>query len=201
MGQLERRSVSHHSAARRRRVRSSVRPRIAVGIRRARAGDARAIAAIYNEAVLRTTATFDTEPRSPAAQRQWLEHHGPQHPVFVAVRDGSVVGWASLSPWSDRRAYRRTAEVSVYVAEAFRGRGIGGRLLRRLVSASDSLGFRCLLARIAAGNPASERMHLTQRFRPVGTMHSVGFKFGRWIDVQLLERLGSRLRPPVGDVG
>ncbi len=201
MGRLERRSVSRHSMARRHPVRSSARSPLAVGIRRARAGDARAIAAIYNEAVLRTTATFDTEPRSPEAQRQWLERHGPQFPVFVAVRGGSVVGWASLSPWSDRRAYRRTAEVSVYVAEAFRGRGIGGRLLRRLVSASDSLGFRSLLARIAAGNPASERIHLAQRFQPVGTMHSVGFKFGRWIDVQLLERLGSRLRPPVDDVG
>ena len=82
--------------------------------------------AIYNDAVARTTGTFDTEPKTLDQQREWFDRHGASHPVLVAEEAGRVVGWASLSPWSDRCAYARTAEVSVYVDESSRGGGSSG---------------------------------------------------------------------------
>jgi L-amino acid N-acyltransferase len=165
-------------------------------LRAARPDDVAALAEIYNEAVRTTVATFDTEPRSHAAQAEWLAHHGPRHPVLVAEVAGTVVGWASLSPWSDRKAYDRTAEVSFYVRSDHRGQGIGGRLLRANVQAADALGYHCLLARIAEPNDVSLHLHEAAGFRRVGVMRQVGFKFGRWIDVQLLERLGPADGPP-----
>ncbi|MCA9049917.1 MAG: GNAT family N-acetyltransferase, partial [Planctomycetaceae bacterium] len=77
-------------------------------IRLAEHSDAVAIAEIYNEAIRTTTATFDTEPKSVEDRRQWLEQHDQRHPVWVAEVDGSVVGWASISAWSDRPAYNDT---------------------------------------------------------------------------------------------
>src|SRR5689334_23168715 len=91
-------------------------------IRRAELADASAIADIYNEAILTTTATFDTEPKSVEDRVQWLQSHDERHPVLVAVVDGTVVGWASLTRWSERRAYDETAETSFYVHSSQRGR-------------------------------------------------------------------------------
>ncbi|MCI4372955.1 MAG: N-acetyltransferase family protein [Thermoplasmata archaeon] len=157
-------------------------------LRAARETDVSAIAEIYNEAVRTTVATFDTEPRSPEAQQEWLRHHGPLHPVLVAEHHGEVVGWASLSAWSDRPAYDGTAEVSFYVRSEYRGRGIGRALLTSLIAAADGLGLHALLARIADGNAVSVHLHEALGFRRVGVMKEVGFKFDRWIDVHLLER-------------
>src|SRR5437867_3687662 len=98
-------------------------------IRPATAADQQRIMEIYNDAVLNTTATFDTEPRTMEKQMAWFSNHRKNHPVLVAEEDGDVIGWASLSPWSDRCAYETTVEVSVYVDEHHRGRGIGGKLL------------------------------------------------------------------------
>src|SRR5204863_4732557 len=102
-------------------------------IRRAELSDASDIADIYNEAILTTTATFDTEPKSVEERTQWLQSHDERHPVLVAVVDGRVVGWASLSSWSDRCAYADTAETSFYVHSTHRGRGIGKRLKEAIV--------------------------------------------------------------------
>ena len=78
------------------------------------------ILAIYNEAVLNTTATFDTEPRSMDAQMEWFRRHKKNHPILVAEINKKIIGWASLSPWSDRCAYETTVEVSVYIDKDFR---------------------------------------------------------------------------------
>ena len=96
-------------------------PRIT--IRRAELADLEAITAIYNEAILTTTATFDTEPKSACEQLPWFRSHGERHPILVADRDGTVVGWAALSKWSERRAYDDTAETSFYVAPRTVARG------------------------------------------------------------------------------
>src|ERR1043166_3325341 len=100
-----------------------------IHIRAATDSDQHAIMEIYNDAVMNTTATFDTEPRSIDGQKEWFRKHKNNHPVFVAEKDGTVIGWASLSPWSDRCAYDTTVEVSVYIHPNFRGQGIGSRLL------------------------------------------------------------------------
>ena len=80
---------------------------------------------IYNHEVLVSTATYDTVPRTPAEHRKWFSLHGTDHPVLVADAGSAIAGWASLSPWSDRAAYAKAVEVSVYVAEEYRRQGVG----------------------------------------------------------------------------
>src|SRR5947199_6339602 len=101
-------------------------------IRRATVADAAAIAAIYNEAIATTTATFDTDPKTAEERIRWLNSHDERHPILVADTNGTVVGWASLTAWSDRTAYDDTAETSFYVRSAYRGRGIGRKLQEAL---------------------------------------------------------------------
>jgi phosphinothricin acetyltransferase len=166
-------------------------------IRKAVENDVPRITTIYNEAVEHTTATFDTMQRSVEDRVAWFRSHGAKHPVLVAEKQGMIAGWASLSPWSDRCAYETTAEVSLYVHSEYRGRGIGKALFSRLVEAADAAGMHCLLARIAEGNKASVNLHESFGFRTVGVMHEVGFKFGRFLDVTLMERL--KPEPPEWD--
>src|SRR5687768_14738928 len=127
-------------------------------IRRATLDDAQSIAEIYNEAILTTTATFDTETKTVDDRRQWLAEHGDRHPVFVAEVDGRVVGWASLSQWSDRKAYDGTVESSFYVQSSHRGRGIGRKLKEATIEAARRLGYHTLIARVAEGS--EESLHL-----------------------------------------
>lgn len=93
-------------------------------IRPANLKDLKDITDIYNEAILKTAATFDTEIKSLKEQKKWFENHGPKNPIIVAEQNGIIVGWASLSKWSDRCAYSDTAEISIYVKEKYQGKGI-----------------------------------------------------------------------------
>lgn len=160
---------------------------IPCGVRRATLDDAAAIAEIYNEAILTTTATFDTEPKSVEDRRKWLQAHCDRFPVYVADVVGRVVGWASLSSWSDRCAYGDTAETSFYVHSDFRGQGIGRQLKRTIIQAARELGYFTLIARVAEGSEASLHVNLAEGFRQVGTLRKVGFKFGRRLDVHFLQ--------------
>jgi L-amino acid N-acyltransferase len=162
-------------------------PSLNLNIRLATPADVPAITEVYNEAILTTTATFDTEPKSEADRRTWLDSHGPRHPVLVAELDGQVVGWSALTPWSDRRAYDGTAETSFYVKSEFRGRGIGRALKDAILSEARRLGYHTLLARVAEGSEESLHLNRTAGFRHVGTMKQVGRKFGRLLDVHLLQ--------------
>ena len=102
-------------------------------IRQATVNDMGVVAEIYNDAILNTTATFDTETKSLENRIQWLNQHSAMNPVIVGELNNQVVGWASLSKWSDRCAYDTTAEVSVYVHKDFRDRGIGRKLLEVII--------------------------------------------------------------------
>jgi len=158
-------------------------------IRPAGTPDLPRILEIYNREVEVSTATYDTIPRTEAAHRAWFAAHDANHPVLVAESEGNVGGWASLSPWSDRAAYAKTVEVSVYVAEEHRRRGLGRRLLNELVEAARRHGHHSLLARISADNDASVRLHSGCGFTVTGTLHEVGIKFGRLLDVVIMELL------------
>jgi len=158
-----------------------------IAVRPALQGDLEAITDIYNEAILTTTATFDTEPRTAADRLEWFRSHGGRFAVLVAEVDGRIAGWASLSRWSDRTAYDDTAETSVYVGSQYRGRGVGGRLYEGLIAAAKQHKFHTLLARVAGESAASLRLHARFGFRNVGTMREVGRKFGRLLDVHLLQ--------------
>jgi len=157
-------------------------------IRDARERDLVGIFEIYDREVLHGTATFDTTPRSQEQRLEWLrEHRAPRRTVLVAAAGERILGWATLSAWSERCAYARAAEDSVYVAEDARGQGIAKALLEELKRRAQSTGVSVLLARIVEGNPASLRLHESVGFRTIGVMHRVGEKFGRVLDVQLLE--------------
>src|SRR6476660_3442031 len=123
-----------------------------ITIRRAELADAPAITDIYNEAILTTTATFDIEPKSVDERMQWLQSHDERHPVFVAVVAGSVVGWVSLTRWSERAAYDDTAETSFYVVSTQRGRGIGRKLKDAIIEEARRLRYHTLIARVAEGS-------------------------------------------------
>lgn len=156
-------------------------------IRPAARSDLPAIMEIYNEAIRTTTATFDTEPKTLDERRQWFESHGERHPILVAEWDGRVIGWASLTKWSDRKAYDSTAETSFYVAEQYRGRGAGRELKRCIIEEARRLGYHTLIARVAEGSDASLHLNEQAGFRHVGTLKEVGRKFGRLLDVHMLQ--------------
>jgi phosphinothricin acetyltransferase len=159
-------------------------------IRRATREDAAAIAAIYNQAVAESTATFDTVPESAEQRLAWLdEHTAPQHPVLVAERDGRVIGWASLSRYSTRCAYEATVEASAYIDENETGRGLGTRLSEALFETGKAGGVHAVLSRICTENAPSLAMARKLGFFEIGAMREVGVKFGRSLDVMWLEKL------------
>ncbi len=157
-------------------------------VRAAEDGDLPAIADIYNDVVLNSTATFDVEPWTPEGQQRWLSEHRRPYAVLLAEQADEVVGWASLGSYRSKEAYRFTAEDSVYVRSDMQGGGIGALLLARLLEAAAENGFRTVIARIAAPNPASVRLHRRFGFRRVGVEREVGRKFGRWLDVVVMQR-------------
>lgn len=158
-------------------------------VRRFEEQDLEAVFAIYDHEVLHGTATFDTEVYDSAARARWGERHSaPRYPVLVAESDdGVVTGWASLSPYSDRCAYARASEASVYVHSDHRGHGIGRALVARLIDTAREVGLSVLLARVTSESAASLALHESMGFQHIGTMRRVGEKFGRILDVALLD--------------
>ena len=158
-------------------------------VRLAIPADAEAIRAIYNVEVSESTNTFDLVPRTLEQQHAWLAGHAGAHPAIVAVRDGEIVGYGSLSPYKERPAYATTVEDSLFVHQAHRGEGVGRHLLEELVRLAGDHGFHAVIARIVGDNAASIRVHEACGFQLVGVEKEVGRKFGRWLDVVELQRL------------
>ena len=163
--------------------------KLVIQIRKAELADLEAIREIYNEAILTTTATFDTEPKAADERLKWFQSHDERHPILVAVADGKVVGWSSLTRWSERRAYDETAETSFYVRSEFRGRGIGRKLKEATIVEAKRLGFHSLIARVAQGSEESLHLNESVGFVLVGTLKEVGQKFGKRLDVHILQKM------------
>lgn len=161
----------------------------ALSVRRATEADAAAICGIYNPEVLESTVTFDLVPRSLDDQLAWQRARSGAHAALVAERDGRVVGFGSLSPYKDRPAYSTTVEDSVYVARDSQGTGVGRLLLTELLSVATVHGFHAVMARIVGGHDASIGLHAALGFTTVGTEVEVGRKFGRWLDVVVMQCL------------
>lgn len=158
-------------------------------LRPARLDDAEAIRQIYNAEVTSSTVTFDIVPRSLDEQRRYLSERSGAHAVIVAVEAGEVVGYGALSPWRSKPAYSTSVEDSIYVHQGRQGRGVGRALLSELVDVATAHGFHAVFARIVGGHEASIRLHEAAGFEVVGTEREVGRKFGRWLDVVVMERL------------
>ncbi len=156
-------------------------------LRPASLDDAQAIREIYNAEVTGSTATFDLVPRSLEEQREWISARTGAHAVVVAEVGGEVVGFASLSPYRDRAAYRTTVEDSVYVRSDQRGNGVGRALLAELVRLATSHGFHTIIARIAGGQEASVALHRSVGFEVVGVERQVGRKFRTWLDATVMQ--------------
>ncbi|MCE7975314.1 MAG: N-acetyltransferase family protein [Leptolyngbya sp. PLA1] len=157
-------------------------------IRPAQEQDLPGIAAIYDREVLHGIATFMTVPYSSDEWRTWLTAHaGPRHPALVAEEAGTVLGWATLSPWSSRQAYARAAESSVYVAPAAQGRGVGRALMGGLITGATAHGIGVIIARVVDQNAPSVRFHESLGFGTVGVMRRIGEKFGRLLDVRVMD--------------
>jgi phosphinothricin acetyltransferase len=144
---------------------------------------------IYQEGIATGHATFETVV---PAWEHWDQAH-LDRPRLVACEGGRVVGWSALSPVSKRAVYAGVAEVSIYVASAARGRGIGRALLEVVIEAAEEAGIWTLQAGILATNVVSIALHRRCGFREVGVRERIGQLRGVWLDVVLLERRSSRI--------
>jgi len=161
-----------------------------VTIRAAGAGDIAAITRIYAQAVRHGTATFEIEPPDEAEmarRQQGLLANG--YPYLVAEVAGAVAGYAYAGPYRERPGYRWTVEDTVYIAPQFHRLGLGRLLITRLVADAAARGFRQMIGIVGdSTNAASIALHASAGFRRIGTLQSVGFKHGRWIDSVLMQR-------------
>jgi L-amino acid N-acyltransferase YncA len=158
-------------------------------LRQATAADVAAIAAIYRPAVLVGTASFEVEPPDEAEMlRRFRAITDAGYPYFVATLGERIVGYAYASAYRTRPAYRFTVENSVYIAPEAQGKGVGTLLLKALVETSTAKGYRLMVAVIGdSRNKASITLHRNAGFRFCGTIHSVGYKHGRWLDSVIME--------------
>ncbi len=160
-----------------------------ISIRPATMADAEAICAIYNQGIEDRIATLETELRTPEERRQWLGARGPRHPVIVAEAEGRVVGWGCLNPFNPRRAYDHVADLSVYVERGWRGRGVGRRLLDRLVTLAREIGYHKMVLAALPFNQAGVALYERCGFARVGVYREQGMLDGRWVDVLLMEKV------------
>ena len=159
-------------------------------IRASRDEDVAAITAIYTHHVLHGTGTFEIDPptaQDMAARRADVLAKGL--PYLVAEEAGQVLGFAYCNWFKPRPSYRFSAEDSIYIADAARGRGLGRQLLEALAMQAEAAGVRKLLAVIGdSANAGSIGVHRAAGFTDVGVMRSVGWKFGAWRDIVLMEK-------------
>jgi L-amino acid N-acyltransferase YncA len=158
-------------------------------LRPATASDVAAIAAIYRPAVLGGTASFELEPPSEDEMlRRYRVITDAGYPYVVAELDGLIVGYAFAGAYRARPGYRFTVENSVYVTPEAQGRGVGRALLLEVIAACTAKGYRLMVAVIGdSANFASISLHRRVGFKFCGTIHSVGYKLGRWLDSVIME--------------
>ncbi|MBE6883005.1 MAG: N-acetyltransferase [Ruminococcaceae bacterium] len=154
-------------------------------IRKALQTDLPALTEIYNYEVLNGTATMDIHPKTLEERQGWLDEHNIEnHPLIVAEWDGIVVGYASLSRYREKEAYRRTVELSVYVDKRYRRRGIASALMSQLIEEAKSREDIHMIVSVVTGeNEESMNLHSKFGFSQCGVIHEAGKKFGRYLDI------------------
>jgi phosphinothricin acetyltransferase len=163
----------------------------AFGLRDANEGDLHRILEITNHAIVHTTAIWSVEPTTLDERTAWF--HGRRqrgYPVLIAEgADGRVLGFASYGEFRPREGYRHTAEHSLYVDAAMRGRGIGSALLAAVINHAVSAGVHVIVAGIDGDNTGSIRLHERFGFATTGHLREVGHKFDRWLDLVFMQRI------------
>ena len=150
--------------------------------------DLQSILDIYNEAILQTTAVYQEETHTLAMRRKWFEEKQLAGlPVFVAHVNDEFAGFSSYGPFRNWPGYRFTVEHSVYVASAFRGRGVGRNLVKAVIDHAREQKMHVMIAGVDAAGEASIGLHLSLGFEEVACFKQVGFKFGRWLDLKFLQ--------------
>ncbi|MBZ4021069.1 GNAT family N-acetyltransferase [Rhodobacter sp. TJ_12] len=166
-------------------------------IRDARPEDAEAICTIYNDAVQNSTAIWNEIVVDAENRRAWIaERQAAGFPVLVWDEGDQALGYASFGPFRPHDGYRLTVEHSVYVHPDHRSGGKGAQLMEALIARARAEGFHVMVAAIDAANTGSIRLHARLGFAEVGVMRHVGKKFGRWLDLALMQLvLDDRLQP------
>ena len=161
-------------------------------IRDAVADDAGAISVLYNATVSTTTVAWTEEHESVATRQEWLQkQQAANNPVLVAERDGRVIGFAAYGEFRNATkwpGYRFTVEHTIHIDAAHQGAGLGGVLLEELVRRAKAAGLHVMIGAIDGENDGSIRFHERHGFTAVARLHEVGFKFGRWLDLVIMQR-------------
>ncbi|NMZ49273.1 GNAT family N-acetyltransferase [Pseudomonas poae] len=167
-------------------------------IRDAIESDLPAIRAIYNDAVLNTTAIWNEQPVDLANRQAWLQARQAQgYPILVSIENDEVTGYASFGDWRPFEGFRYSVEHSVYVRHDQRGKGLGPRLMQALIERARTCGKHVMVAAIESGNLASIHLHERVGFITTGQMPQVGIKFGRWLDLTFMQlALNPGAEPP-----
>jgi phosphinothricin acetyltransferase len=159
-------------------------------IRSASFADLPGITAIYNDVLATSTAIYADTPSTLEARREWLEaRQQAGYPVLVAAEGADVQGFASFGDFRSWPGYRYTAEHTVHIRADCRRKGIGSALVVALFEPALALGKHAMIGGIDADNDASIRMHARLGFEEVARLPEVGRKFGRWLDLVLVQRL------------
>ncbi|HLF43767.1 MAG TPA: arsinothricin resistance N-acetyltransferase ArsN1 family B [Acidimicrobiia bacterium] len=165
-------------------------------IRLVEAGDAAQLAAIYDPVVRETAVSFEIEPPGPQGMADRIENVSATHPWLVMTQPGKILGYAYATSHRQRPAYRWSIETAIYLDAEHRGRGLGKRLYNALLELATLWGYAHAFAGITLPNPASEALHASTGFQPIGIFPTVGFKMGEWHDVGWWHRPLSLADPP-----
>lgn len=162
-------------------------------IRRAVKSDIPALMEIYNEAILHTTATFDTEVKDMENRIAWFEEHTGKYVIYVFETDGCVAGYASLSRYRDRKAFDAVVEISIYIHEDYRGQGIGRSLMQETLAYAKKCGeIETVVSLITSENAASIHLHENFGFSYCGQIRNAGVKFGKKLSLNAYEIIYDR---------
>jgi phosphinothricin acetyltransferase len=149
------------------------------------------ILAIFNDAILNSTALYDYKPRTRDSMTVWFENKQKGNfPVIGAVNEtGQLLGFGSYGTFRAWPAYKYSVEHSVYVAAAHRGKGLGKMLLQQLIDSAREQNYHVLIGGIDSSNAVSIQLHKRLGFQHAGTIRQVGYKFGRWLDLDFYQLL------------
>lgn len=158
-------------------------------VRPATDADLPAINAIYNFYVATSPATFDLEPMTEQWRRDWFEaRRSAEYPVLVSDSDGEIAGWCCLSAWSPKKAYQKTADESIYIADDYRGQGVGKALLGAILEEARRMNVHVVMAGVVGCQEPSLALHRSLGFVEAGRYEHMGYKLGAWHDVHWFQR-------------